>query len=84
MKQMADYIDAKNIREFLALAKGQKGLFEDETSFDRKGKRRFMPENVIRYQEKLSELKERLKQRKSESKHEDVVKEAAEVMKVSP
>jgi hypothetical protein len=43
VKQMSEYIDAKNIREFLAMAKGQKGLFEDETSFDRKGKRRFMP-----------------------------------------
>jgi hypothetical protein len=49
MKQMAEYIDAKNIREFLAMAKGQKGLFEDETNFERKGKRRFMPQNVIRY-----------------------------------
>lgn len=43
IKQIAEYIDAKNIREFLALAKGQKGLFEDESSFDRKGKRKFMP-----------------------------------------
>jgi hypothetical protein len=43
VKQISEYIDPKNIREFFAMAKGQKGLFEDETSFDRKGKRRFMP-----------------------------------------
>ncbi len=43
-----------------------------------------MPEKLVKYQEKLSELKERLRKRQSESNHEEVVKEAADVMKVSP
>jgi hypothetical protein len=44
MNKMAEYIEAKSIREFLSMAKVQRaGLFEDETSFERKGKRKFMP-----------------------------------------
>ncbi len=61
---MAEYIEAKSVREFLSLAKGQKGLMEDEETFERKGKRRMLPPHIEIYQQKLMELKEKIKQRR--------------------
>lgn len=44
MNKMAEYIEAKNVREFLSKAKVQRaGLFKDEASFEVKGKKKFLP-----------------------------------------
>ena len=61
---MAEYIEAKSVREFLSLAKGQKGMMEDEETYERKGKRRMLPPHIEIYQQKLQELKEKVKQKR--------------------